>query len=541
MLLPNQAAIDANNLLHVSLLQADITNHKFAPALATTLPSVELVGDSLTKLSYDIQPLAAWDNGQPVTARDVEFTLKLMFCPGLPNEVARSRYRFIRAVLTDPKAPQHFALVCRGQALEYVEASGDFFILPEAALDPRGQLRRFTLADLQKRAATAPSDSVLQAIARRYQAADPGRFPDHIPGCGPYKLVKWEKDRYLTFRRKTRWWADRLRPAPVVLQARPKQLEYVIIPDAATATLALRRGDIDVYPQMPAREFARLRASATAGSAFNFYSTASYDVVMVGFNTRRPPLGNALTRRALSRLFDTAGLLQATQLGAGQRTVGVISPSERANYNDSLPLISFDPAGAAALLRQAGWQRGAEAGTGWTRKSGGGEPEQLRLTMRYRADESLFSTVALQFQAAAAGLDISVTLQPTESGAFTTSLKAGDFDLYVRVLRGNPFMFNFTPVFHSLGMDAGNTTGFSSPASDQLIEAIAVADSKRHRTQLLRRFQALMQREAPIVPLFFLPSRIVADRHLTGLHVGSLKPGFMATTIERAPKPSAVP
>ena len=52
------------------------------------------------------------------------------------------------------------------------------------------------------------------------------------------------------------------RPAaacPLVLQAKPKRLEYVIIPDAATATLALRRGDLDVFPQMPAREFARLR------------------------------------------------------------------------------------------------------------------------------------------------------------------------------------------------------------------------------------------------------------------------------------------
>ncbi|MCC3151783.1 ABC transporter substrate-binding protein [Hymenobacter sp. BT770] len=539
MLQPNQAAIDANNLLHVCLLQPDIANRKYGPALATSLPAVELVGDSLSKLAYDIRPTAAWDNGRPVTARDVEFTLKLMFCPGLPNEVARNRYRFIRAVLTDLKAPQHFTLVCRGQALEYVEASGDFFILPEAAFDPRGQLRRFSLVDLQKRATTAPPDSALQSLAQRYQAAEAGH-PGQVPGCGPYQLVKWEKDRYLTFRRKPQWWADRLQPVPIALQARPKQLDYVIIPDAATATLALRRGDIDVYPQIPAREFARLRASPAA-AALNFYSTTSYDVVMAGFNTRRAHLNDALTRQALSRFFDAAGLLKATQLGDGQRTVGVISPIEKENYNDSLALIPFDPAGATALLRQAGWQRGPAPGTGWTRKSANGDLQQLRLAMRYRAEGSLFSTVALQFQAAAAGLDIPVTLQPTESGAFSSSLKAGDFDVYVGVRKGNPFMFNFTPVFHSLGIDAGNTTGFSSPASDQLIEAIAAADSKTHRSQLLRRFQALLQQEAPIVPLFFLPNRIVASRQLTNLHVGSLKPGFMATTIERVPKPSAAP
>ncbi|MFC7667152.1 hypothetical protein ACFQT0_06770 [Hymenobacter humi] len=161
--------------------------------------------------------------------------------------------------------------------------------------------------------------------------------------------------------------------------------------------------------------------------------------------------------------------------------------------------------------------------------------------MRYRADEALFATVALQFQAAAARLGIPVTLQPTEAGSLAMALKASDFDVYVRVLRGNPFMFNFTPIFHTRGVGAGNITGFSTPASDRLIEAIATANTKAHRARLLRRFQALMQQEMPIVPLFFLPNRIAASRRLTGLQVGSLKPGYTLTTVERAPQHLPVP
>ena len=541
-MLANQVAIDANNLLNVSLLNADLSKSAFRPALAAALPTVQLVGDSLMRISYCIRPIATWDNNRPVLAKDVDFTLKLMFCPGIPNEVARNQYRFIKAVIIDPKNPQRFTLVCHGQALQYIQDSGDFFILPEAALDPRGQLRRFTLAELQNRSVLAPPDSVLQAVAQRYRAADPGHFPSHLPGCGPYQLVKWEKDRYLTFRRKPHWWADQVRPAPFVLQARPQQLDYVIIPDVATATLALRRADIDVYPQMPAREFARLRATPAAKATLNFYSTASYDVVTAGFNTRRPILADALTRQALSRCFDAAGLLQATQLGEGQRTVGIISPNDRPNYNERLALIPFDLNAAAALLRQAGWQRGTGAATGWLRSGPNGTRQQLRLMVRYRTDESLFATVALQFQAAAAELGIPVTLRPTESGAFTMASQAGDFDIYLRTLKGNPFMFNFTPVLHSLGVGAGNLTGYSTPASDRLIEAIAAADSKAHRTQLLHQFQALMQQEAPLVPLFFLSNRIAASRSLTGLRVSSIKPGYTVTTIERAAKqPSSTP
>ncbi|MDB5234465.1 MAG: hypothetical protein JWR44_1458 [Hymenobacter sp.] len=537
--LPNQAAIDANNLLHVSLLQVDLSKHEYAPALAESLPTRQLLGDSLVKLTYSIRPQATWDNGRPVLARDVAFTLKLMFCPGLPNEGTRNQYRFIQKMVPDSTNPRRFALVCRGQALEYVHASGDFFVLPEAAIDPRGHLRRFSLSTLQNWSAAAAPDSGLQAVARRYLAADPNQAASRVPGCGPYQLVKWEKDRYLSFRRKPRWWADQLRPAPFVLQARPARLDFMIIPDVATATLALQRGDIDLFAQMPAREFARLRASSTAKAKLTFSSSPSYDVVMAGFNTRRPVLADALTRRALSRCFDAAGLLQATQLNEGLLTTGIISPIDRANYNSNLRLVAFDPNAAAELLRKAGWQRAAGTEAGWFRRGPDGVRQQLRLAVRYRADENIFATAALQFQSAAAGLGIPVVLRPTESGIFPQALRLGDFDVYVGRLRGNPFMFNFTSVLHSLGVGVGNTTGFSTPASDHLIEAITKADTEAHRAQLLRRFQALMQQEVPLVPLFFLPNRIAADRRLTGLHITSLKPGYSVTGLARAPEPAA--
>ncbi|WP_196294395.1 ABC transporter substrate-binding protein [Hymenobacter ruricola] len=534
----NQTAVDANYLLNCSLLQADLVTHQFAPVLAEALPTVQFLGDSLMRLHYSLRPEATWDNGRPVLATDVAFTLKLMFCPGLPNETPSSEYRFIREILLDPNNPRRFSLVCTGQAVEYVQASGDFFVLPEASLDPGGEMRRFSLADLQHRPATALPNAVLQALAQRYAAAAPGQTPERLPGCGPYRLVKWEKDRYLRFRRKPHWWADRVRPRPVLLEARPARLQYVIIPDAATASLALQRGDLDVFPQMPTREFTRLRTSPAARATLNFYATASYDVTTVGFNTRHAVLADALTRQALSRCLDAAGVLKANELRQGQRTVGLISPSDRLNYNDSLTPVPFDPAGAVRLLRRAGWQRAARPEAGWRRQLPQGGTQELRLVVRYRADEQLFATIALQFQAAAASIGVPVALLPTESGAFSMALRNGDFDVYVRSLRGNPFIFNFTSLLHSQSVGAGNATGFSTPESDRLIEAIAAANTQQRRAVLLRRFQALMQQQAPIVPLFFLSSHIAASKQLTGLHPSSIKPGFTATAMDWAAGPT---
>ena len=100
-------------------------------------------------------------------------------------------------------------------------------------------------------------------------------------------------------------------------------------------------------------------------------------------------------------------------------------------------------------------------------------------------------------------------------------------------------MFNFMPLFHSQG--AGNALGFSSQASDQLVVAINKATDETQRAKLLRRLQAVLQREAPLVPLFFVSNRVVANRHVTGLRVTSLKPGYAITEAELAPNDTSQP
>ena len=530
--LPNQYSVEAANLAFQGLLQVDYQAQQTVPTLAEALPEVRPEGDSVLLLGYRLRPAARWDDGRPVLAADVAFTLRLLHCPTLPTEGTRAQCGFIRAVLPDPAHPADprcFVLRCRGQAPEFVLASGDFPILPEHRLDPGHTLRRLPLAALATRPATAPPDSALVRVGRRYLAAVRAGT---LAGSGPYRCTEWRKDQALTFARKAPWWADSLRPRPFALLARPRRLRYLILPDDAAAALALRRHALAVYPQVPGPTFARLQAAGPAAGLAS-YTAASYDVLTAGFNTRRPALADAATRRALARLFDAEGLRRATQAGLGLRTVGLVSPLSRALYNDSLRPVPFAPAEAVALLRQAGWQRSTPMAP-WQRRPPAGRParppQYLALTLRYRADEALFETTALQFRAAAQAVGIAVALVPTEAGALTEALHQGQFDVYVRTLKGNPFVFNYAPILHSRAVGEGNFTGFGTPASDRLIEAV-VAAGPATKAPLLRRLQALLQAEAPLVPLFFLPTRLVADRRLAGLRASGLRPGYAATAL----------
>lgn len=514
------------NLLHCSLLVGD-HNQRPAPWLAQALPTISQRG-SLTLLTYTLRPEATWDNGQPVLARDVAFTLKLLNCPGLPTESARTAYGFVTDIELDSKNPRRFTLVCRTAASGIIFSSGDYAILPEYAVDPQKRLQAIPLRLLQTDTAAALRQyPELRSFARRYRESNYGQHPERLPGCGPYTLKAWAKGRYLRLQRKATWWATKLTAAPVWLQAHAPRLDYQIIPDNAQARLAIRSGDIDLYPMPAARDFNQLRHSADT-TKLAFYTTDSYEMVSVGFNTQRPFLRDALTRRALSLLFDVPGLIQATQYGLAYRSVGLIRPNDKPAYNDSLPLLPFDLRRATELLHQAGWQRNSDSG--WVR----GATETLSFSISYQANLPDHEAVARQFRAAAAQLGISVKLRPTEEQVYKQQLIHGDTDLHVRTFRGNPFTYNFMPILHSRGIGISNYTQYRSEVADRLMEAIMFEQNESRRVKLLRRFQLQLRQDSPLVVLFFIRNRLIASKGLRGVEAIRVRPGYDALNLSLA-------
>ncbi|RZK45793.1 MAG: hypothetical protein EOO59_20410, partial [Hymenobacter sp.] len=191
---------------------------------------------------------------------------------------------------------------------------------------------------------------------------------------------------------------------------------------------------------------------------------------------------------------------------------------------------------AASLLRQAGWQRQADGS--WHRAD---QVPPLHVVFCYRTDDPTFLAIGLQLQAAAARLGIGVDLQPAEGSLFTRRLQRGDFDLCTRVIKGNPFAYNFAPLLHSQSIVTGNFMHFASPVADQLLTAITQENQPARKRRLLYKFQVLLREEAPLAPLFVPPYRIAADRRLRHLTPTPLKPGYAAAAMNWAPVDSQAP
>ncbi|WP_223831325.1 ABC transporter substrate-binding protein [Hymenobacter duratus] len=527
LLVSSPQALEVINLLHCSLLTSNPEQLQIVPWLVESLPKISR-HDSLTRLTYQLRAEATWDNGQPVLARDVAFTLRVMHCPGLPTEFARAQYGFVQEIELDSADSRRFTLICSSASPDIVLASGDYSILPEYSLDPLGTLRAVPLALLRTDTAEAVRrHPALRAFAARYRQAQLSRHPDRLPGCGPYRLKSWESNRYMVLERKAGWWANRLPKPPPWLQARPEKLAYQIIPDNTTALLALRRGSLDLYPMPTARDFTAMRASADT-ARLAFYTADSYDMLVVGFNTQRPMLRTAATRRALSLLFNIPDLMQATHQGLAYRSVSLINPHDRLAYQDSLPNLIFSPVEARRQLQLAGWQL-RPAGGWWNGKIG-----PLALRISYHAGATEHETVALQFQAAAARIGVEVQLRPAEAGLLQQQLATGDTDMFIRKTSGNPFAYNFMPLLHTRGIGLINYSRFSQPAADELIEAITAEPSPERHARLLKRFQVLLRRESPLVVLYFTRNRLITTRRVTSVRTLSVRPGYDVLSLQLA-------
>lgn len=528
--LTNAMAVQAVNLTYQSLLAVDAVGQRFVPLLADSLPAVRR-SESASFFTYRIRSSATWDDGQPILASDVAFTLRAMRCPGLPNERMQAQYGFIRDILISPKDARRFTLVCAPYAPDYLTLSGDFAILPEHLLDPGRALRPLPLARLDSAAARQPA---VAAVITRLAAAGLERTPGRY-GSGPYRLVDWKPGQQLTLERKRTWWADALQRTVPQLTARPQRIRFQIIPDQTTALLALRRNEVDVYAGIPPADFARLQRSAADTARLGLYSPDSYEMIVAGYNTRKPALSNPLVRQAISHLIDVPGILRGAVHNLGYASVGLISPHQPLFYNDSLQADAFAPRFAVALLRRAGWRQ--TAGGKWQNPSY--PASSLAFTISYRAGNAAYEFIALQLRTAAARIGIAVQLQPVESSLLTQQLQTGDFDLYLRSIVGNPFAHNFIPLLHSrsTGEAGGNYTGFGSPATDRLLERLAAAEDTATKRTLLRHFQRIIQRERPLRVLYFTRNPIAITKRFTNLGLSSLSPGYEVMGFVEQPKP----
>ncbi len=437
-----------------SLLRLD-ARLRFVPRLARTW---EWSDDHLA-ITFHLRGDARWQDGRPVTAADVARTLAVLRDPGRTSADQVQAYAAIRAVET----PDERTVVVR-----FREPNASALYLFLAPLLPPGG---------------PPA---------------PGELP---VGCGPWKLVRWEKDQRLVLAANRDYWDG---PPGV------DRLVIEVLRDYGTRLNALEAGRIDWTGLFP-EQWERLKDDTSFRDRFDILEgrILFYWYIAWRMDGSNPFFADARVRRAMTLAIDRQRYVET--IGRGQAEVAVTSfHPEMACFDRTLRPLPFDPARARALLAEAGWVD--RDGDGVREKDG----IPFRFRLLYPATTRQNDRIAAFVQANLRDVGVAMELDPRPWAAFLEEVHGRKFTAVMSGYRLDPDPDPWA-LWHSSQADEGyNYAGLRDPEIDRWIEEARRTFDGAAREELYRKIQRRLHELQPDTFFFYPVTRYAVRRGLRG-------------------------
>lgn len=451
-------AYHAVHLMFRALAGRDTTLSNYSPDL---LRSWQLQDD--TTLVLNLRNDVYWHDGKRVTADDVVFTIERQLDPA-----TGSPRRGDVAAVTSATARDSFTIDVK------LKRGGLYTVnaLLEVVPVPKHLLENVKAAEM----ANAP-------------------FNRNPVGNGFYRFGEWVPGQQLTLH------ADTAKPDG---RAAIDRIVMRFIPDVNAAMTELLTGKGDLVAKLPANQQQR----ATQSNNVTVYNGPRVRPAWIAWNTRRAPLDDVRVRRALLMGVDRNAVAKGMFSGLGEAAFSPLPAKLREHSPDVKP-IPYDPAGAKALLEQAGWRD--TNGDGIADK--GGKP--LRIEVEFISSDQTRQDVLVAMQSMLRQIGVDIVPRAYESSTWVQHLRDGSFAGSFWGWGWGPGVVgpNAEMIFHSRSIPpkGPNFAAARNTRADQLIDSVlVVTDTARART-LWRELEQVLIDDAVYAPIYM-------DPELFGVH-----------------------
>ena len=447
-----------------------------SPWMATAVPSLDdgtlrVLDDGRMEVTWKLRPGIKWQDGVEVTAEDLRFSWEVAKDPATqiaPNGSAR--------LVQDVAVLDTYTAVftwTEPSAVGALAGAREFDVLPKHILEGADRAR----------------------LVDHPYFSEPAAFV----GSGPYRPITWERGSHLA-----------LEAYDGYFLGRPKidRVTFQFIQDTRTALANLMAGQVDIMWRVPSYDGARIVAQEWArtgeGTVEIQANTARHLLPQLRADYAAPrDLTDVRVRKALMYGMDRADLAETVAPGAAvvinsttypESALGRAVEAQAVRYD-------YDPARAAALLAEAGWQKAADG----TISKGG---ERFRLAYRAgtaNADSTLIFPVIEQ-QYRKLGIDFVLDLanssdpqaEATFSGIWFTALPNNQTGFLSRFMSANVAGPNnrWAP---------SNRHGYSNPAADDLIYRIDRTLRRDDRNALWAEVNRILVDQVAYLPLYNFP------------------------------------
>jgi len=463
---------------------------------------------------------------QPITAKDIEFTLKVIKNPKVDNARTKPYYEFIEDIKFYDNDPLKFTFICKEVYILAESSSGDFSVLPASVYDPKGLMSGFTIKQLNENAAALENDPKIIEFAKDFNSEKYQREKGSIVGSGPYAFDSWITGQKVVIKRKKSWWGDNVKTDKnMFFEANAPELIYQTINDQTTALVALKAGNLDVMHGIKAKDYVSLPQSKKITENYNLHTPMMMAYSYLGLNTRLPKFSDKKVRQALAHLVDVDKIIKTISYGMAVRVVGPIHPSKTTEYNTSLTPYSYDVEMAKKMLAEAGWKD--SNGDGTIDKTINGEKTEFKIDFTYNGGNDERKAVALMFQEEARKVGIEVNVVPQEWSIYLDNQKNHKFEMFYGAWISSPIPNDHKQIFHTESYNGGsNYVGFGNASSDALIDSIRIELNEPKRDAMNKRFQAILHEDVPYIFLSAPKEKIAIHKRFTNADASVMRPGF---------------
>jgi ABC-type transport system substrate-binding protein len=504
--------------------------------LVPDLASGWTVDKSRTVWTVAIRPDATWQDGAPVTATDVVFTVNQLKDPAASGALAASwaevsavavddqTVRFtlatpiggFLAALTEPLLPAHllagvpaaqlatsaFAVNPIGSgpyALAQIDAT-KAVLVPYRPGGPSG--------------APSASPSVSASVPAATSSPSPTATSSGAPTSSPRASTS-PKGSAKPAPTPTATPTPTPPPTPVIpVAAGSSPIDRIELSFFATdgdLAAALKAGQLDAAGGLASSSIADL--ATVQGITVVSYPTTTLSAILLNLRTTHPELRDPNVRRALLEGIDRATLANGVLAGAATVAQALVPPASWAYDTTAVGTLAYDPTAAGKLLAKAGWK---QIGGLWAAPAAKAAYPLELLTVPADANPRL-AAIADAVRDGWTRLGFKVTVTELAGADLATRLRAGSFAAaLVDISMGlDPDLY---PLLDSAQVrsSGSNLSGYQDPALDKLLEAARGFGSPAQRTAAWSALEAGLATQIPVLPLVWVDEQ-VAVRNVQGL------------------------
>ncbi len=453
--------------------------------------SWDLSDDQLT-WTFHLEPNVKWQDGQPFTAKDVQFTLEMLADPAYTG----TYYSMISSVAGakdkhDGKATSISGInvVDDNTIAITTDAPNALFLETMASVMPI--LPEHLLKDI------AVADLATSSFSRA------------PVGTGPYMLTSWKSKESLTFTKN----ADYFKGAPKI-----DTFIWQVIPEPSAQITALLNGEINLLYEVSADDFSQLKDASSLDTlqipGARFYS--------LNFHITDPMLADVRVRQAIAHSVDRQALLTGISGGLGKVENSIFHPS-LPEYDPNLQGYSYDVDLAKQMLSEVGWSD--QDGDGILEAKGvKGVTDGTKFQVELGVQTSpIYVNINSMLQQDLKAIGIDATIKTMDSNEFYSSYftAGGPWQLTGlgwSNLIGSPQQ----ELLWNLTCDSQSYYDYCNPDLDKMVAKNNTLFDEQQRDQNFYSIQELVEKEAVYLSLF-RPDNLIA------FSKGLVVPGVQST------------